>query len=770
VGALINHRSGNNTIKSFTTNGQLQLTGGSLDISGSLIFNTGGSLLMNGGTLKNTIIQNPNLVAFEESINNVFDGVTLNGGITIVGSGIANGVLRIRNGLFYSSGTNFILRDTSTGFRLLFDVEDNGTVTFDNANVLIGGAIGFGRTSLGMTPINSTLILGSGLNLQGINPELGTGALDSTLQINTQLVSDEGGTWTLQPSKVVIGTTGIVEASGQNLSQMTINAPVFNEGIIRAQNGRGVVLNSGATQLGVIQANGAFSEVILSGVSNTTAFHAMTVSGGGSIVISGSLTNTGNTLDIQNIVGVGAANGNFHLDNGRIIGGSLVNANLLRFERRFFNILDSTTIDGLNLISRNNDSAILRIQNGLSYANGTNFFIGSDSADSLLFFDIDSNSTFTFDNANVVMGGRNGGSGFIGFGLTTVGMNSINPTLALGAGLNLQGKTANFGDAGAFRVTNSIIQVNTNLISDEGGIWTLNAGNIILNSNRILEANGLANSALTFNTPKLTNEATIRSAAPNTTVNINSANVVNNGTLEAVNGGQVNITGLSANAPLLNTGTINIGASSTIVVGDTNGNNSIKQTAGKTVVNGTLTLQGTGSTLEIMSGSLTGSGTINGGAVNNTGGRISPGESIGILTIGSNYIQGTGGKLLIELSGLSQGVTYDFFRVNGSIQLAGDLEIILLGGFTPIEGQKFNFIQYMPNNRIGNFNNIIAPSLGVNFALTFDDVSGIGTLTVVSSAAPEPSTFALLAFAAPLGLGLIRRHMRNKSQLIFRGV
>jgi hypothetical protein len=334
----------------------------------------------------------------------------------------------------------------------------------------------------------------------------------------------------------------------------------------------------------------------------------------------------------------------------------------------------------------------------------------------------------------------------------------------------LQGKTANFGDAGVFRVTNSTIQVNTNLISDEGGIWTLNAGNIVLNSNRTLEASGLANSTLTFNTPKLTNEATIRSASPNTTVNINSANVVNNGTLEAANSGQVNITGLSANAPLLNTGTINIGAGSTIVVGDTNGNNSIKQTAGTTVVNGTLALQGTGSTLEIMSGSLTGSGTINGGSVNNTGGRISPGESIGILTIGSNYIQGTGGKLLIELSGLSQGVTYDFFRVNGSIQLAGDLEIILLGGFTPIEGQKFNFIQYMPNNRIGNFNNIIAPGLGVNFALTFDDVSGIGTLTVVSSAAPEPSTFALLAFAAPLGLGLIRRHMRNKSQLIFRGV
>src|SRR4051812_36277686 len=58
TGLSIEHRSGTDTINSFTTNGQLTLSGGTLTINTLLSFNSGGSLLMSGGTLANATIGN----------------------------------------------------------------------------------------------------------------------------------------------------------------------------------------------------------------------------------------------------------------------------------------------------------------------------------------------------------------------------------------------------------------------------------------------------------------------------------------------------------------------------------------------------------------------------------------------------------------------------------------------------------------------------------------------------------------------------------------
>lgn len=172
--------------------------------------------------------------------------------------------------------------------------------------------------------------------------------------------------------------------------------------------------------------------------------------------------------------------------------------------------------------------------------------------------------------------------------------------------------------------------------------------------------------------------------------------------------GDATLTHWFINGPMLNEGTlVKSGGAGTsgLVVSLTNSGvvraesgrihfpnpwNTFTQTAGMTELAGgelhvaSMTLNG---------GKLRGTGNLFAG-VNNVGGEVEPGLSPGILTIAAganptttgNYTQGVGGKLTIEVGGLTVGSEHDRLVVGGTAALAGTLEVRQLNGFIPPDG------------------------------------------------------------------------------------
>jgi outer membrane autotransporter protein len=91
----------------------------------------------------------------------------------------------------------------------------------------------------------------------------------------------------------------------------------------------------------------------------------------------------------------------------------------------------------------------------------------------------------------------------------------------------------------------------------------------------------------------------------------------------------------------------------------------------------------------INAGFFQGTGVVNGNVFNS--GIVSPGTSIGTLTINGNYTQSASGTLRIEVAGASPG-QYDVLVVNERASLAGRLQLLRIGGFRPRIGDQLAFL------------------------------------------------------------------------------
>ena len=128
---------------------------------------------------------------------------------------------------------------------------------------------------------------------------------------------------------------------------------------------------------------------------------------------------------------------------------------------------------------------------------------------------------------------------------------------------------------------------------------------------------------------------------------------------------------------------------------------------------------GTGTTVDLGEGTLTpgetltleadaslvGSGTLNSNLINS--GEVSPGSSPGIITVDGNYTQSADGLLTIELGGTTPGSGYDQLAVTGNANLAGTLDVSLLGEFHPSHGDSFTVLTY--DSRTGTFTTVNLP-------------------------------------------------------------
>ena len=263
-----------------------------------------------------------------------------------------------------------------------------------------------------------------------------------------------------------------------------------------------------------------------------------------------------------------------------------------------------------------------------------------------------------------------------------------------------------------------------------------------------------------------TNSGTINNSRSGTLSNALTSTINNTGTINNTSGANFNNFGTLTNngifnntsgAHLMDAGTINnsgiFANSGTVTISSTGlftTSTNYTQTAGRTVVNGTLTAN-SGAIVDIQGGALSGTGTIDGDVLMKA--IMSPASSgvPGTLTINGNYEQTSTGVFDEIIKGSSSNGLLD---VTGVLALdpGSSLEITLQGGFNPV-GDSFTILDY------GSLADVFSNGTtffadGFQWTLSYGPNDAV--LTAVST--PEPNTMPLIAisFLALLGFAAKR--------------
>ena len=105
-------------------------------------------------------------------------------------------------------------------------------------------------------------------------------------------------------------------------------------------------------------------------------------------------------------------------------------------------------------------------------------------------------------------------------------------------------------------------------------------------------------------------------------------------------------------------------------------------------------------------GKLAGTSSIAGPVTVANGGVIAPGNSIGTLRPGGNYVQDPGSTYEVELGAPGQS---DLIAVGGQATLGGRVEATFVGGFTPTLGNSYTILT-AGGGILGTYSSVTAPS------------------------------------------------------------
>jgi hypothetical protein len=297
-------------------------------------------------------------------------------------------------------------------------------------------------------------------------------------------------------------------------------------------------------------------------------------------------------------------------------------------------------------------------------------------------------------------------------------------TLQKSAGTGTSFIALPFTNTGTVTVSSGtlLISSSSNFSNYDGGTQTLTGGTYRVLSGATLDLDGRAVAVI----------------APGTTVELNGAGSIFAAldSLTQVNG-TLRVFGGKVFAP---TNPITVGG--TLVVGGAPGDTGSSVNQAVTVA---------------ANGVLRGHGSVTGPVVVNTAGRVAPGSSPGILTLGNGVTFQPGSNLDIAINGTGLGSQYSQLAVTGNAALSGNLNVTLGGGFTPSNTDTFTVVN--ATSRSGTFDNTPGNLLTLSGVGTFNVTYGAGSVTLGGfQPAPVPEPATLLGMAAAVGLvGRVRR-------------
>ena len=712
----INANSNGNTLTiqgtgtSIVNGGTFEATnGGTLTVNTTAVVNNqNGTILATGsgstvnlsGTIQGGMLTTSSSGVMQTSGTVTLDGSTL-GAITLTdGSTYTAGVLgtstltNITGQLNLGTVTGSTLQVTGTGpdpgyLRLA----GNTTLAGPGTVVLNGGLIGTNSNPFTLT--NHSVIQGTGVIGSNASSDFENLNLTNTGTINS---NSSGNTLSIQGTGTSIVNTGLLEATnGGTLLLATTHAIDNNGGNITAGTGSTVNVNT-TIQGGTLNTLGTGAMQTLAG--STATLDGIT---NGAITISDGSTYTsgGTTGTLTHITGT--------LNLGTSTGGTLALSGQLQ-------LTGNTTLSG---------------PGSLTMSSGAQ--IGTDS------------NPWTLTNNSTIQGtglvGSNTGALFQNLSVN----NNTGTILA-----NVAGQTLTLGGTGTLTNTGTLqANAGSKLFSSMSGLSssTFSGGTLLTGTYNIY---GTSASAGTIKISALgSSGGEIVNNAATILLNGVNSNFFDGGGLDALsnladNSGSFSIlSGRDFNTPgaFTNTGFVDIGSTSLFSV---NGGSSLyDQTAGTTMVDGTLT---PGST-DIFGGLLEGVGTVD-NSVTVNGGTVAPGDPPGTLNIDGLFDLTNNGDLLIGLAGTLTN-QYDNLDVNGSAELNGKLEFDLQNGFNVAAGETFLILE--STDLTGTYTvDTSGLDLAAGLTATVETVPGNSNdLELViggtSSATPEPSTWLMFA-------------------------
>ena len=144
-------------------------------------------------------------------------------------------------------------------------------------------------------------------------------------------------------------------------------------------------------------------------------------------------------------------------------------------------------------------------------------------------------------------------------------------------------------------------------------------------------------------------------------------------------------------------------------------------------------------------GTLGGNGTIAGAITVRSGGKLSPGSSIGILTASSSVTLQPGSATLMEIS--KSPLTNDQLRVTGALTCGGTLTVTNLSGTLAAND---SFPLFNTGSTSGTFLVTNLPPLNTGLSWSFNASSGV--LSVIQTVATNPTNISFTVSGGSLTL------------------